>query len=57
LLSERPYKRPWSLDRVRDLLEKEAGAHFDPDCVQALLARWRDLEAVYPEQDLIAEAA
>jgi putative two-component system response regulator len=57
LLSERPYKKPWSLDRVRDLLEKEAGAHFDPDCVQALLSRWRDLEAVYPERIIEAEAA
>lgn len=47
LLSERPYKRPWPLDRVRDLLIREAGTHFDPNCVNAILSRWSDLEAVY----------
>jgi putative two-component system response regulator len=50
LLSERPYKQPWSLARVRALLAKEAGGHFDPACVAALLARWDALEAIYPTQ-------
>jgi putative two-component system response regulator len=57
LLSERPYKKPWPLDRVRDLLTKEAGAHFDPDCVNALLARWHELQAVYPNKAAVAAAA
>lgn len=47
LLSERPYKQPWSLQEVRDFLAREAGAHFDPDCVRALTARWPELEAIY----------
>ena len=47
LLSERPYKRPWPLDRVRELLLREAGAHFDPTCITALLSRWSDLQALY----------
>lgn len=47
LLSQRPYKQPWPLDRVRNLLIREAGAHFDPQCVSALLSRWSDLEALY----------
>lgn len=47
LLSERPYKTPWPLARVRELLAREAGAHFDPTCVDALLARWDELRHVY----------
>lgn len=49
LLSERPYKTAWPLARVRELLTKEAGAHFDPACVDALLVRWDALREVYPE--------
>ena len=56
LLSERPYKEPWPLDHVRKLLVEEAGAHFDPACVEALLARWPDLEAIYVRRGL-AQAA
>jgi putative two-component system response regulator len=47
LLSERPYKRPWSLDRVRELMLRDAGTHFDPGCVTALMSRWSDLQAIY----------
>lgn len=47
LLSERPYKKPWSLKEVRNFLVREAGSHFDPDCVRALTARWSELEAIY----------
>ncbi len=51
LLSERPYKQPWPLRDVRAFLISEAGAHFDPDCVRALTARWSDLEAIYLPSD------
>jgi two-component system response regulator RpfG len=37
LLSERPYKPAWSLDRALDLISNESGRHFDPDCVEAML--------------------
>lgn len=47
LLSERPYKTPWPLPKVRDLLIEEAGSHFDPSCVRALVARWDDLIKMY----------
>jgi len=30
LTSERPYKKPWSVEDAMDLLKREAGAHFDP---------------------------
>jgi len=30
LVSERPYKKPWPIDKALDLIDKEAGRHFDP---------------------------
>jgi two-component system response regulator RpfG len=35
LLTERPYKKPWSLDQALEYLRTERGRHFDPDCVDA----------------------
>ena len=37
LLSKRPYKQPWTLDRAVDLIQSESGRHFDPECVEALM--------------------
>ena len=37
LLSERPYKQAWSLERTLELISSQSGRHFDPDCVEALL--------------------
>ncbi len=30
LLSERPYKKPWPIDKALNLIEEESGKHFDP---------------------------
>jgi len=30
LLSERPYKKPWPIEKTLDLIEEESGKHFDP---------------------------
>ncbi len=40
LTSERPYKKAWSLEDARHFLEEGRGKHFDPLCVEALLATW-----------------
>ncbi len=40
LTSERPYKKAWSLEDARNLLEEGRGKHFDPLCVEAFLAEW-----------------
>jgi putative two-component system response regulator len=40
LTSERPYKKAWSLEDARRFLEEGRGKHFDPLCVEALLAEW-----------------
>lgn len=38
LLHRRPYKEPWEIAAVLDLLRAESGAHFDPRVVDAFLA-------------------
>lgn len=43
LTSERPYKKAWLLDDALRFLESGRGAHFDPLCVEALLAGWEDV--------------
>ncbi|WP_370677757.1 HD domain-containing phosphohydrolase [Pleomorphomonas sp. PLEO] len=46
LTSVRPYKSAWTLEDARALIETNAGKHFDPDCVAAFLAAWKDVVAV-----------
>ncbi|MDT8445404.1 MAG: two-component system response regulator [bacterium] len=38
LSSKRPYKEPWPLERVLDLLKEEKGRHFDPKLVDLFLS-------------------
>jgi len=33
LTTKRPYKNAWSVDQALDLINKEAGKHFDPEMV------------------------
>lgn len=39
LTSVRPYKPAWSSEAAVEHIVKEAGKHFDPDCVNAFLAQ------------------
>ena len=39
LLSQRPYKKPWTVTDAQDYLEKHAGTQFDPVCVEAFFER------------------
>jgi putative two-component system response regulator len=43
LTSSRPYKQAWPLERARHYLESHKGTHFDPACVDALLAQWPEV--------------
>ncbi|MBM0206184.1 HD domain-containing protein [Micromonospora sp. STR1s_5] len=47
LLSVRPYKQPWTFEAVRAHLIDNAGSHFDPACVDALIGCWTELQQVY----------
>ena len=43
LTSVRPYKPAWDLDRSAALLRQQSGIHFDPACVQAFFAAWKEV--------------
>jgi response regulator RpfG family c-di-GMP phosphodiesterase len=46
LTSERPYKKAWTVEKAIDFLRAGAGTHFDPECVNAFLNAWDDVEAI-----------
>lgn len=46
LTSSRPYKEAWSNDRAFELLQSMAGSKFDRDCVDALVNRRAEVEAI-----------
>jgi putative two-component system response regulator len=56
LTSARAYKPAWSLADAREALIRERGRHFDPDCVDAFLRRWREVVAVARANDGAAAA-
>lgn len=43
LTSSRPYKTAWAVNRARNFLAEGRGAHFDPCCVDAMLACWDEV--------------
>lgn len=47
LTSVRPYKAAWSLDKVLEHIDEEAGRHFDPRCVAALKLALGDIQEIY----------
>ena len=40
LMSNRPYKQAWSLERASAHIRAQAGAHFDPACVATFFQHW-----------------
>jgi putative two-component system response regulator len=56
LTSERPYKKPWSLDEAVDFLRRNAGGHFDPELVATFERRLDDFAAIkqtYPDESVV----
>lgn len=49
LISERPYKQAWPLERARAFIAEQSGLHFDPICVEAFLAGWDEVEQTWAE--------
>jgi response regulator RpfG family c-di-GMP phosphodiesterase len=43
LISERPYKGPWTLNQALDEIKRESGRHFDPDIVTAFVGIFPEL--------------
>ncbi len=46
LLSKRPYKEPWSVDRTLEYIAAEAARQFDPELVPVLLGQFSEVEVV-----------
>jgi two-component system, response regulator RpfG len=46
LTSERPYKRPWTLDAALHFVQEKSGSHFDPECAGAFLRRIDEVRGI-----------
>lgn len=52
LVSKRPYKKPFSNERAREIIVGDRGTHFDPDVVDAFVdtfEQFREIHAKYPD--------
>ncbi|MES9941575.1 MAG: HD domain-containing phosphohydrolase [Candidatus Thiodiazotropha sp. 6PLUC2] len=47
LVSDRPYKKSWSIDKAIDYISQERGNHFDPDCTDAFLSEMQEVETIH----------
>ena len=47
LVSNRPYKAPWSETDAQDYLEKHSGTQFDPICVEAFFERIDTIKSIH----------
>ena len=46
LTSERPYKKPWSIEQATQFLRDNSGTHFDPVCVEAFFTEFEEVLAI-----------
>jgi type III secretion system FlhB-like substrate exporter len=46
LLSKRPYKEPFSPEKVREIIAQERGKHFEPRLVDAFLGSYDEFLAI-----------
>ena len=49
LVSERPYKRAWTLDEGLAHVGSQKGKHFDPRCVDAFLSNIAKVQGIQEE--------
>jgi len=47
LTSVRPYKKAWAPEEARLYILAERGRHFDPACVDAMMAAWDEILAIH----------
>lgn len=58
LLSDRPYKKAWSIDKTLNLIDEQRGKHFDPGAVDALfkvIPEVQEIRSTYAEKPGICE--
>lgn len=46
LLSERPYKLAWPMDKTLEYMRQQRGLHFDPDCIDAFFKQLEQIMAI-----------
>ena len=46
LMSVRPYKPAWPLEKAKALIEENTGKHFDPTCVTAFFRRFDEIVGI-----------
>lgn len=49
LTSDRPYKKAWTIEDALELIEKEAGQHFDPELARLFLGMETELRLIAAE--------
>ena len=57
LISKRPYKPAWDIERARDYVRQNAGSQFDPACVNAFEAKWPQVARLVKEKSAYDSAA
>ena len=52
LVSERPYKKPFTDEKAKEIIVGDRGSHFDPDVVDAFVDtfdQFQEVHARYPD--------
>jgi HD-GYP domain-containing protein (c-di-GMP phosphodiesterase class II) len=52
LVSERPYKQPWSIDEALEFMRGQRGKHFDPQCLDAFMDQF---DSILKIQELLPD--
>jgi two-component system response regulator RpfG len=47
LVSDRPYKKSWPIEKAIEYISEERGEHFDPDCAEAFLSELQEVELIH----------
>ena len=51
LSSRRSYKDPWMEDKVVEILQQDAGTHFDPELIELFMENLDDIRAAHTKYD------
>ena len=49
LTSVRPYKAAWEMDKARQYIRDGSGGHFDPQCADAFIAGWDEVQRIHEQ--------
>ena len=52
LVSERPYKKPWTTDVALEFMKQQRGKHFDPQCLDTFM---KQIDSVLEIQDMLPD--